>query len=321
MRDIRVASVQFQHSPSDKAANLAIVHQFVQQAAKAGAKLVVFPEMCLTGYWHVRHLSSEQIQLLAEPVPSGPSTQQLLEWAAKYDISIGAGLIEVDSNGRLFNAYVVAMSDGRTVCHRKLHTFISSHMTSGDSYSVFDLPDGNRCGILTCWDNNLVENVRITALMGAEILIAPHQTGGCESRSPEAMGRIDVRLWHDRDQDPSAIEAEFQGPKGRGWLMRWLPARAHDNGLFLVFSNGVGIDDDEVRTGNAMILDPYGRVLVESNRAADDLVVANLDAQLLDRCTGRRWIRGRRPELYGLLTEPTGKELDPRSARFSTDTT
>ena len=46
----------------------------------------------------------------------------------------------------------------------------------------------------------------------------------------------------------------------RAMLMRWLPARAHDNGLFLVFANGIGVDDDEIRTGNSMILDPYGRV-------------------------------------------------------------
>mgnify|MGYP002065198404 CR=1 FL=1 len=59
-------------------------------------------------------------------------------------------------------------------------------------------------------------------------------------------------------------------------LMRWLPARAHDNGLFLLFSNGVGIDD-EVRTGNAMIIDPYGRIIAETWRAADEMVVADLD--------------------------------------------
>ena len=54
--------------------------------------------------------------------------------------------------------------------------------------------------------------------------------------------------------------------------MRWLPSRAHDNGLFLIFSNGVGVDDDEVRTGNAMILDPYGRILVETCEAGDAMV-------------------------------------------------
>ena len=77
------------------------------------------------------------------------------------------------------------------------------------------------------------------------------------------------------------------------------------------------IDDDEVRTGNAMILDPYGRILKETWQAADALVVADLEADLLDRCTGQRWIRGRRPELYGPLVERTGNELDPRAARFS----
>ena len=103
--------------------------------------------------------------------------------------------------------------------------------------------------------------------------------------------------------------------------MRWLPARAHDNGMFLLFSNGVGQDDDEVRTGNAMILDPYGRILAETWRAGDDMVVADLDIGLLPLSTGRRWIRGRRPELYGMLAEHRGDELEPRQARFSPEPT
>jgi hypothetical protein len=60
---------------------------------------------------------------------------------------------------------------------------------------------------------------------------------------------IDKALWENRHADPATIEAELRGPKGRGWLMRWLPARAHDNGLFLVYSNGIGVDDNEIRTG------------------------------------------------------------------------
>ena len=98
--------------------------------------------------------------------------------------------------------------------------------------------------------------------------------------------------------------------------MRWLPARAHDNGMFLIFANGVGVDDDEIRTGNAMILDPYGRILAATWKAGDDMVVADLDASLLDESTGRRWIRTRRPELYGLLAVRTGIEADTRSVRF-----
>ena len=98
--------------------------------------------------------------------------------------------------------------------------------------------------------------------------------------------------------------------------MRWLPARAHDNGMFLIFSNGIGVDDDEIRTGNAMILDPYGRVLVETCKAYDDMVVADLDLSLLERCTGKRWITTRRPKLYGPLAQPTGRERDTRAVRF-----
>jgi len=133
------------------------------------------------------------------------------------------------------------------------------------------------------------------------------------------MGRVPRELWERRESDPERIEAEFRGPRGRGWLMRWLPSRAHDNGIFLVFSNGVGVDDDEIRTGNAMILDPYGRILSETWKARDEMVSAELDPDLFVQCTGRPWIRSRRPDLYGPLAEPTGREEDTRSVRFDED--
>ena len=93
------------------------------------------------------------------------------------------------------------------------------------------------------------------------------------------------------------------------------------NGMFLIHSNGVGIDDNEARTGNAMILDPYGEILVETGKAADDMVVADLNANLLDMCTGRRWITSRHPELYGSLAVPTGKEKDTRTVRLGRNRT
>ncbi|OYW21652.1 MAG: acyltransferase, partial [Planctomycetales bacterium 12-60-4] len=269
MQPIRAASVQFQHAPGDKDFNLGRIADFVQSAATQRVQLLVFPEMCISGYWHVRNLSRDEIAALAEPVPMGPATQRLLELSRTYNMTIGAGLIELGSTGELHNTFVVAMPDGRWAAHRKLHTFISEYMTSGNDFTVFDIPQGARVGVLTCYDNNIVENVRVTALMGAEILLAPHQTGGCTNPSPRCMGRVDVELWENRHQNPAAIEAEFRGPKGRDWLMHWLPSRAHDNALFLIFSNGVGRDDDEVRTGNAMILDPYGDILAETWAAED----------------------------------------------------
>jgi len=316
-KSIRAASVQFQHRPGDLEHNLGRVRAFVAEAAAREVELIVFPEMCLTGYWHVRNLSREEIDALAEPVPSGQMSQALLALAAESGLTVGAGLIERDEKGDLYNSYVVAMPDGSHACHRKLHTFISGHMESGGEYTVFDIPQGARVGVLTCYDNNIGENVRMTALQGAEILLAPHQTGGCDSPSPGCMGVVDSRLWEERETNPWAIEAELKGPKGREWLRRWLPARAHDNGLFLLFSNGVGPDDGEIRTGNAMILDPYGETLAETWKAGDDIVIADLEAKRLEMTTGRRWIKTRRPELYGPLAAPTGNEEDVKTVRFA----
>ncbi|HEY2414014.1 MAG TPA: nitrilase family protein [Pirellulaceae bacterium] len=319
MRNIRVAAVQFQHVPGDKPANLATIDRFVQQAVVEKVEIIVFPECCISGYWHLRKLSRDEITSLAEPVPTGPASERLLHLSRQYQMTIGAGLVEIGDDGKLYNSFVVATPDGRWACHRKLHVFVSEFLSPGNQYTVFDTPHGCRVGVLICYDNNLVENARLTALAGAEILLAPHQTGGCRSGSPCAMGPIDLAVWHNRGKNPQGIRSEFQGDKGRGWLMRWLPARAHDNGMFLVFANGVGQDDDEVRTGNAMVMDCYGRIINESKTIGDDLVVADLDASLRDRCTGVRWIKARRPELYEGLTRRTGHEMDTRAVRFEYD--
>lgn len=319
MKNLRVASVQFEHAAGDKKANLSKIEHFVKQAAGQGVKLIVFPECCITGYLFLRKLNHEKLLALAEPVFDGPSSQALMALAKEHDMTIGAGLVEVTEDGKMFNTYVVAMPNGEFQRHRKIHCFISEHLSCGSEFTVFDTPQG-RIAVLICYDNNIGENVRIAALKGAEILLAPHQTGGCSTPSPRCMGVIEKSLWDNRKNNPDAIETELKGPKGRQWLLTWLPARAHDNGLFLIFSNGVGIDGDEIRTGNAMILDPYGQILAETWKADDDMIVADLDAAQRDNCTGVRWIKTRRPELYRPLTVPTGLEEDIRRVRFSHET-
>ena len=313
---LRVASVQFESVPADKDANFRTMERFVERAASEGARLIVFPECCITGYWFIRNLSSDALARLAEPVFDGPSSQRLQALAQAYGVTIGAGLVESGSQGEFYNSYVVALPDGTMQRHRKIHAFEHPLIQGGSDLTVFDIPDGFRVGVLICYDCNIIENVRLTALSGADILIAPHQTGGCRSRNPHLMGIIDRSVWEARQENPEAIERELRGDKGRGWLMRWLPSRAHDNGVFLIFSNGIGVDDDEIRTGNAMVLDPYGRVLAETSKAGDDVVIADLDRSLLDDSTGRLWIRARRPELYKPLTVPTGLERDTRQLKF-----
>jgi len=313
---LRVAAVQMESIAGDKAANFAKVEAFVRQAAAQKIEMIVFPECCLTGYWFIRNLTTEQLRALAESFPTGPSTQRLSELSRQSGLIIGAGFVEAAGDDVFYNSYVVAMPDGQLKMHRKLQAFEHPLIHSGSEFTIFDTPQGFRVAVLICYDNNIVENGRICALRGAEIILAPHQTGGCRTKNPHLMGIIDRRRWDNRHEDPTAIEEEFRGDKGRGWLLRWLPSRAHDNGVFLLFANGVGVDDDEIRTGNAMILDPYGRILTETWQAGDALVTAELKRELLEHATGREWFQARRPELYAALAQPTGLERDTHQLKF-----
>ncbi|WOH20282.1 nitrilase family protein [Paenarthrobacter sp. GOM3] len=313
---LRASAVQFEAVPDRPDLNLETIRRLATAAAAEGTQLIAFPEMCLIGYWHLRRHTPKRLAELAE-AEGGPSIRAVQELALELGVGIGVGYLEVDGDGRLFNSYTVCLPDGALHTHRKIHAFEHESIESGSQFTVFDTPWGIKIGILICWDNNLVENVRATALLGATVLLAPHQTGGTNSRSPRGMKPIPVGLWENRAADPAALEAAFRGPHGREWLMRWLPSRAHDNGLFIVFSNGVGPDDDEIRTGNAMIIDPYGAIIAETWIAGEAIVTADLDLGLVPLSTGRRWIRGRRPELYATLTQRQGHELEARAARFS----
>ena len=301
MRDIRIGAAQFEHRNADKSYNLSVMKQLSALAVDSGAEIVSFHEACIPAYTFLRGCSKTQLLELAETIPDGPSTRKLIEMAREFKIAILAGLLEKDDLNNVYNAYICVNVDGLIAKHRKLHAFINEHLVNGNEYCVFEL-DGVKFGILICFDNNLIENVRITTLMGAEVIFMPHVTGCLPSPMP-GRGLVDKRLWQNRDHDPVSLRQEFMGPKGRGWLMRWLPARAYENGIYAVFTNPVGVDDDQIRNGHAMIIDPYGEIIAESNSFDDDVVVGLCTREKIADSPGRRYLRARRPELYGKLTE------------------
>ena len=94
--------------------------------------------MCISGYWHVRNFSREQIDTLSDDIGNGLSVQYLKRLAKEYNLIIGAGLIQKAPNGALYNTYVTAQPDGCVHSNRKLHCFISRHMSSGQDYTDFD---------------------------------------------------------------------------------------------------------------------------------------------------------------------------------------
>jgi predicted amidohydrolase len=213
-----------------------------------------------------------------------------------------AGLFEKDPESRIYNTYLTVSPDGYLTRFRKLHTFINPHLTPGSEYNVIELL-GCKIGFLICYDNNLPENVRVTAMLGAEIVFMPHVTACLPSVMP-GRGLVERKLWDNRHRDPVRLRQEFLGPKGRGWLMRWLPTRAYENGVYAVFSNPIGVDYDTVKPGLAMILDPFGEVLVESHALEDDVVVGLLTPEKIAQSSGQRYLKARRPELYDKLVEP-----------------
>jgi predicted amidohydrolase len=309
VQEIRIAAAQFEHRDRDKAYNLARIEELACRAVEQGAEIVSFHECSISGYTFLQHLDRHDLAALAEPVPGGPSVAALERIARERRMVVMAGLVECDSAGGLYNCYATVGPQGFITKFRKLHTFISPYLSPGNAYNVVDLL-GIKAGYLICYDNNLPENVRITAMLGAEVIFMPHVTGCLPSTMP-GRGTVDRALWENRHRDPVRLRMEFEGPKGRGWLMRWLPARAWENGVYAVFSNAVGIDGDTIKPGLAMILDPFGEVLVESRELGDDVVVARLTPEKLGQSSGRRYLRARRPELYGKLVEPPPPGQEP----------
>jgi predicted amidohydrolase len=306
MDKIKIATAQFEHKSGDKTYNLSVIDKLAGKAAAEGTQVIAFHECSITGYTFARKLSKNEMLVLAEYIPSGESIIKLSEIARKHNIVVLAGLFEKDEDDNLFKAYVCVDGNGLVAKFRKLHPFINPHLTPGDSYCVFDL-HGWKCGILICYDNNIFENVRATKLLGADIIFMPHVTMCTPSTRPGA-GFVDPKLWANREKDPTSLRLEFDGLKGRGWLMKWLPARAYDNAVYVVFSNPIGMDDDQLKNGCSMIIDPFGDIVAECRSFDDDFTTSVLIPEKLTQAGGFRYLSARRPDLY---RELIGKEHLP----------
>lgn len=296
MENLKIASVQFENRSGDKTYNLDLIRQLAAEAAGQGADVVAFHECSITGYTFARNLSREEMLDLAELIPDGPSVKSLIAIAKEYQITILAGLFEKDALGALFKAYICVDETGLIAKHRKLHPFINPHLSAGTAYTIFEIK-GWKCGILICYDNNIIENVRATTLLGAQVIFMPHVTMCTPSTRPGA-GFVDAELWKNKEENSALLRAEFDGLKGRSWLMKWLPARAYDNAIYAIFSNPIGMDDDQLKNGCAMIIDPYGDVMAECRSLDNEICMAELTADKLMKAGGYRYIKARRPELY-----------------------
>ena len=267
MNDIRIAAVIMNCPVGRVQDNLARMADWVQAAKKKSADLVCFPEMNITGY-----STRNEIKDSAETVP-GPISQSVLAMAREFKIAILAGLAEKDSRNRMFASHLVVTPRGLAGIYRKIH--ISPPETdvfsAGDAIALFKIK-GVKLGIQLCYDVHFPELSTRMATEGADVIFMPHA-------SPRGTPTAKFNSW-----------------------MRHLPARAFDNGLYVVACNQTGDNQKGLKfPGLSVVLDPAGRMIKKNTGGKEHLVVADLKAADLTKVRGHRmryFLPNRRPDLY-----------------------
>jgi len=269
MQDLTLALVQMNARLGDPAVNLAKIGDYTAQARARGADLICFPEMALTGYCR------EEAAVLAQEIP-GPLAGEVARLADRYEMVIVAGLPEKGPGGRPWIAQLVAIPHESLQVYRKAHLGLSESgfFTPGDTLPVFNWSKA-RFAVQICWDLHFPEAAATLALKGCELLLAPHA-------SPAVAG------------DRKEI-----------WL-KYLPARAYDNSLYLAAVNLCGDDGQITYCGGSMVLDPRGRILAENFSGEEVLTIISLKSEPLTKIRRERsasmknsfFLAQRRPELY-----------------------
>jgi predicted amidohydrolase len=279
----KIATVPLVSVRGNASLNVASVSARLADAALQGISMVVFPEASLVGYGDTLNLRRRDLETLAEPL-DGRSIDEVAKAVERSGVAAGVGFIERAPEGSLFNSYVICMPGGVRCCHRKLHTVEHPVIECGEQYTVLDTKWGVRIGILIGADNYLVENVRMTALMGATLLVAPHRTYGSDGNGEAALQRLST------EQRTRAHATESVG--GADWLRRSLIARASDNGMFVVFSNGSNVAAHQ----DGMIIDPCGQVLADHGSSCGTMLSASVDPGLIAGSVGQQCLAARRSD-------------------------
>jgi hypothetical protein len=282
--------------------NLSALERLAARAARRGARLVAFPECCITGYEPLAKLSPAELRDVADRCRRTLGTHPPRGRPAAAD----RHQCRPDRAGaRACTRHVKLFPMAGRQLH-KFHLFVHRAGRGGTTSRSVPRVEVRHPDLLR---QQQPENGRVLAT-GAWVLLAPHQT----ATSPSAT--LDGRSTAAPVPPPPIAMPCGASSRGRAaGMMRWLPSRAYDNGCYLVFSNGVGPDGDQVRTGSAMILDPHGRLMTESRALGDDVVIADLDPSPLAHNLGRSHLQTRRPELYLSLVKGRARRASTKASR------
>jgi predicted amidohydrolase len=275
--------------------NLEAHLRLIEETARAGAQLVVFPELSVTG-----HNSSPDVVRDAEEA-NGRIFQALQAQARASGIIVGYGFCEL-ARGTHYNAYALVGPKGLIGIQRKVHASHDEFFRFRQAYewNNFDL-GFCRAGVAICHDADFFESWRVLALMGAEVILTPHSIRKMINNAGEMMFEGGEK----QESDARMVEAQKQlfteSP-----IVELHRVMARSNGVYSVFSDQVGFDGHSSHVGGAYVLNPEGKIIAQTPPAAGHRwVTAQLDPEIYASIRRHAWfaLKKRRPETYGELTK------------------
>lgn len=210
------------------------------------ANLWVLPELFAAGY---QFLSADEARALAEPIPSGATTQALMAHAAEINCFIVAGLPEIDGD-KVYNSSVLVGPGGFLASYRKIHLFYKEtlHFTPGNlPFAVVDIGIA-KVGMMICFDHLFPESARSLALLGADVICHP---------------------------------ANLVLPD---LAQRTMSIRALENGVFTATANRTGAEARTIEsltyTGQSQVIAPTGEPLIQLSQGNVEVAVVDVDVSL-----------------------------------------
>ncbi len=291
LETVRVAAAAFDAKPGETGENLEKIDHWTGRAVAAGAQLVLFPELSLTGFVpnhpHGDHdqwlrAALQAAWRMADPIP-GPAVSQLAAVAHRNSCLILAGMLE-DAGNLLHNTQILVGPQGYLGGWRKMHVpmFEMPFYNGGEGVRPIETPLG-RLGANICFDALLPESTRLLAVGQVEMVLFPFAA------------------------DPPPVTpagwAQWAGPAIR--------ARCMENGVFGLACNYVGRVEcagvAQTFPGGGLAIGPRGELLAEWSTPAGQpgmlLAEFSREALLAARAEPEYLFRFRRPELYGPLAE------------------
>jgi predicted amidohydrolase len=246
---LSVALAQIDPALGDRGRNLERHREWVKQAAGAGAQLLVFPELSLTGYFLKDLVPESAIQLDSNEM------RDLAALSTQLDVVLGAVIESPDH--RYFNASLYFSRGELLHVHRKVYLPTygmfdeQRYLAPGDRFRSFATPFG-RAGILVCEDIWHLSSAYILSLEGVDMIICPSASPGRGITTDERLGT-----------------AESYGILCRTY--------AQFLTTFFLYCNRVGFEDGANFWGGSMVIGPNGDIIAQHQDAGEALVVANLD--------------------------------------------